>query len=431
MNINIGGYGPENPPRWRTIAAALAALGIVTGAVVTTQYLRGHSTTTGVLAAASTVQGGCNPYQVQALSIGTFNTRVCLSDNGTGTTAYPRVEVDQVPPYLGTSCTIALGLRNSNGNNDGTVGQTDCKTGTYPGKPFGPVTKQLTVYASVQLTICLITCTSYDSVNGQGDSPSIELQPFVVTTPKPSVAASTQTSPVPVPPLPPVAPSQQRRANCLNNRPVNGPTSIVEDNGDGWNEYTTENGPGTRPGTATACLDMTHGPGTPANQTITVVGMADALARVAAENISTDPPVPALLPREVNRCHLIAGANSGAKPIDQLLGAGGSLGGNGNEPSNLVPCWGRSTNIGRNGMSRQESTVRNLADHTNPGEAIYYQVTPVYESLTSTIPTKIVLVAYLQLPGDPGLGQRRVNATAENTLEVDTATGRRTLMLGN
>jgi hypothetical protein len=211
MNTSIRRYGGRTLPRWRTIGAALAALGIVAGAVVTAHYQRGHSTPS-VLAAAATVQGGCKPYQVQAASLGTFAMGVCVTDNGTGSNAYPFVDVMQVPPYLGTSCTIGIELWDNHAHNYGTLGRADCKPGSYPGKPFGPVTQQTTLHAFARLTICVLdACTPFYLGNGAGDSPSIELQPFVVTSPVPSAAASTKTRPKPLPPVLPAPPGQSQK----------------------------------------------------------------------------------------------------------------------------------------------------------------------------------------------------------------------------
>jgi hypothetical protein len=162
----------------RTRAALLAAAGLIGAAAAIAPLLAaGPARVQETRPVAATVQGGCNPYQVQATSIGTFNMAVCISDNGTGTTAYPSVRVDQVPVYLGTSCTIGIEVWDNNGKMPGIPKQADCKTGTYPGNTLA-VDAPVTLHAFARLKICLFNaCTSYYLGNGQGDSPSIELQP--------------------------------------------------------------------------------------------------------------------------------------------------------------------------------------------------------------------------------------------------------------
>ncbi|WP_433179897.1 hypothetical protein [Actinoallomurus sp. CA-150999] len=196
--------------------------------------------------------------------------------------------------------------------------------------------------------------------------------------------------------------NQQTRADCLNHRP-SGLTSKVESNGVGWNEYTT--GPGGRAATATACLDSTHIAGTGAADGLVVVGLAAAQAKAISQNTAADPPAPWATPRtrDVARCHLIAGANKGSV---------GSLGGNGSEPSNFVPCWGQPTN--NPGMTTPEEAVRRYAGDTGPGEAILYVVKPHYDTFASTVPTSITMVAYLQSPGMPPPGKEVVFEIAPN-----------------
>jgi hypothetical protein len=433
----------------RTIAALAAGGAMIGTAIAIAPHLL-HPVDTRM--AASVIQGGCNPYQVQAVSLGTFDMTVCLTDNGTGATAYPEIHVDQVPPYLGTSCTIAIELWDDSGSNYGTPKQADCQTGTYPGNSFGPVSKQLTLHAFARLKVCLLTsCTAYYLGNKEGDSPSINLQPIVATDTATATETSAATEPLPsqikIPPPPPIG-NRQPQANCLNSRPNTGPTvidginsnSIVEDNGNGWNQYTTQTDYGNRPGTATACLDRAHREGTGSSQ-IDIVGWQDAMDMLKAWNADpTNPPNPLLYSQLVNHCHLIAGTGNGRNLNTGELAQ--SLGGSGTQPSNLVPCWHSTTNSGKLGMSAQEAIVKEIADHTQSGQAVYYQVTPNYAAATSTtpcgypstrpystIPCSITMIAFLQTPGlSP---QQKLNATIPNSRPTPTRTGQRLLMLGN
>lgn len=85
MNDEIRGARPRVRSHWRTIGAALGALGILAGAVVAAEHLLARFSAIQAYTVANTTQDGCKPYQVQAASLGTFNLRVCISDNGTGT----------------------------------------------------------------------------------------------------------------------------------------------------------------------------------------------------------------------------------------------------------------------------------------------------------------------------------------------------------
>jgi hypothetical protein len=276
------------------------------------------------------------------------------------------------------------------------------------------------------------------------------IAPPAPPTSTPTATPSTQTSqqPGPVPPVPPGTGNKQQEADCLENEPGNSPTSIVEPNGDGWSQYTTVGGPGTRPGTATACLDQSHVAGTAASA-VGVIGMQDAYTEVNNWNLNPDannrPATQMGATGTVQRCHLIAGSNAlGSGSLGMTVsgkGSGGSLGGNGAQASNLVPCW-QNVNMGKGSsatnmttMQAVENAVRQLADTVPPGSAIYYQVTPNYRSDNSTIPESITMVAYLQNPGEPPPGIEVVATTViPNARTVPAAVGGNvttTLNLGN
>lgn len=414
----------------RTIAA-LTAGGTIIGAAIMIAQFGPPSASSRNVAATSVLQGGCNPYVVQAASLGTFDMGVCITDNSTGTTAYPKVAVTQVPAYMGTSCTIAIELWDDGGSSYGTPKLADCKVGTWPGNAF-TANKQLTLHAFARLKICLVTnvgCMSYYLGAKQGDSPPIEVQPFLPPTrttvaTSTSVQAGVQEQPRPDPfdpwPLPPV--DNQRRADCRNS--ANWPTTgFVESNGGtGWNQYTT--GPGNRPGPAAACVDHTRQQGTDADQGLALVGWDDAMAKVDQWNSSgPNAPVPPLnKSRAVNRCHLIAAV----------------LGGNGKRADNLVPCTASYSGSANQVMRVQERTLNGVVQATAPGEqyaggVIYYQVTPNYADnagVVSTIPSSITMKATLYVPGQ--LPQVIIQVTAQNTMRVKTQNNPRVvLQLGN
>ena len=379
---------------------------------------------------AAAPQGGCQPYQLQADNYGSFSMSVCVSDNGTGTTAYPSVTVDQVPAFRGTSCTIAIELWDDNEQSYGKPGQADCTEGDYQGNSFGPVDAPLTLHAFARLKICTLTvCNSYFLGNGQGDSPSITLQPFVKGK---SAKKATQKQPyTPLLPLN-VGNGQNEGGDCLNNR-FSPPGSYVERNGNGWNRYTvTHTDKGDRPSTATACLDATLIKGT--TPMAWPFGMDDAIAKVNAWKTSLNLNIRPT--KEVARCHLIAGGASLRYAADPAIvpgtpSAGGSLGGNGTIASNLVPCWQRTTNIG---MLGYENTIsKELATLTVPGSAIYYNVTPDYRddpsTGTSTIPVSITLSAYIQIPGESV--STLIPPTTISNVWQDFLTNDQALQLGN
>ncbi len=100
------------------------------------------------------------------------------------------------------------------------------------------------------------------------------------------------------------------------------------------------------------CIDgHTAGPGDSVVPTLT---STQEIPVAISQNTAADPPVRAPEKGDVDRCHLIAGANPGS--VD-------SLGGNGSEPSNLVPCWGQPAN--RPGMTTQEKAIYNYMVNTN------------------------------------------------------------------
>jgi hypothetical protein len=360
---------------WRTIGAAALALGGVAAAVIATTP-GAPSGRAAAGAAGFTAQGGCDPYQVAG-----FDISVCISDNGTGTTAYPSITVNQVGPYVG-SCSIGIELWDDDGHTYSDTGPGDCTPGQHPGKAFGPVTAPLTLHAFAYLQTDL---NSFHLGNRQGDSPRIELEPTATVVVSPTVAPSTSTSaaPRPFPPIPRLATRNKTNANCLD--PANRPGAAAANGaGGGWilnttsdiphrNITTTPNDPTFRAEQATACLAKPLGPGQEAQQ-LDIAGWQDA--QIVANKWGMTLPGQSLA-----RCHLVA----------NVLGGQGFA-------QNLVPCWQIGVNIaGEQSMRAQESIA---ADTVNgrlaPGQAVFYEVTPNYQRPDSTIPESIHMAAQVE-----------------------------------
>ncbi|MFF2614108.1 DNA/RNA non-specific endonuclease [Kitasatospora sp. NPDC058046] len=176
------------------------------------------------------------------------------------------------------------------------------------------------------------------------------------------------------------------RAACLQTRPTG---SLP--NGDGWNSNTTEpvaqrnkdtNPPGpagTRPTKAEACLGKNPGKGTAASGDITGWEDAQEFARPLAS-----PGTKA--PYGLARCHLIA----------NIVGGKGQIKDGGQD--NLVPCWQSGMNTGTPSMRTYEYKAQELVKDANFGEndAIFYEVTPHYGDITSTIPDGVTMSATVQ-----------------------------------
>jgi peptidoglycan hydrolase CwlO-like protein len=162
-----------------------------------------------------------------------------------------------------------------------------------------------------------------------------------------------------------------------------------ERSGGGWIRYTTTpvpkvdkdisppNGPGVRPGQATACLAAPIVKGSVAAST-DITGWKDAYKKAPTGPLA--------------RCHLIANDVGGK-------GTGATY-----EESNLVPCWQIGTNITRFGMRPFETLVAKAADQDGAygtlqnGSAVYYVVTPIYRNARSTIPEAITVEAWIEQP---------------------------------
>ncbi|MEU5129642.1 DNA/RNA non-specific endonuclease [Streptomyces mobaraensis] len=131
---------------------------------------------------------------------------------------------------------------------------------------------------------------------------------------------------------------------------------------------------GTRATGAQACLRNPLGTGSAASGDIT--GWQDAQQFVA-----THPPAAAIA-----RCHLIANILGGK---GQILDGG---------QANLVPCWQVGMNTGTPSMRTYEKQVQDqVADPgMGPDDAVFYQVTPLYQDGASTIPTGVVMSAKVQ-----------------------------------
>ncbi|MER5603455.1 DNA/RNA non-specific endonuclease [Streptomyces sp. NPDC002265] len=167
-------------------------------------------------------------------------------------------------------------------------------------------------------------------------------------------------------------------ARCLDTTPIN-----ADPNGAGWILNTTEPvahvnkttdplGPaGNRPTQAQACLDRSVPEGTDAQGDIP--GWQDA------QKFKTDNS----LTNGLARCHLIPKV-TGGRGIQV----------------NLVPCWQAGMNTGTPSMRTYESMAQNLIKGSvslfGPDDAIFYQVTPVYNDDTSTIPVGVTMSANIE-----------------------------------
>ncbi|MGA5323735.1 DNA/RNA non-specific endonuclease [Streptomyces seoulensis] len=167
-------------------------------------------------------------------------------------------------------------------------------------------------------------------------------------------------------------------ARCLDTTPIN-----ADPNGAGWilnttepvahvNKTTTPLGPaGKRPTQAQACLDRSVTEGTDAQGDIP--GWQDA-QKFKADNS---------LPNGQARCHLIPKV-TGGRGIQV----------------NLVPCWQAGMNTGTPSMrtyeSMAEKVIKSDASLFGPDDAIFYEVTPVYNDATSTIPVGVTMSANIE-----------------------------------
>ncbi|MER6493902.1 DNA/RNA non-specific endonuclease [Streptomyces griseorubiginosus] len=155
-------------------------------------------------------------------------------------------------------------------------------------------------------------------------------------------------------------------------------------NGAGWILNTTEpvphvnkttdplGRPGARPGRAQACLDKTAPKGTPAQGDIP--GWQDAENFRKANSLTNG----------LARCHLIPNV-AGGRGIQV----------------NLVPCWQLGMNTGTPSMRTYETMAQDLIQSDDdsefgPDDAIFYQVTPVYNDDTSTIPVGVTMNANVE-----------------------------------
>lgn len=178
--------------------------------------------------------------------------------------------------------------------------------------------------------------------------------------------------------------SSRREPTCLDS------AHNPEDNsGDGWIENTTEDvekrnltvpgsGPGTRAGTATACLTKDLGEGQEsAGGDIT--GWKDAENKI--DNINPKP--------HLARCHLVANTLGG-------LAVGKD------HWDNLIPCYHLGLNIKGVGMRFVESKVKSWIVSPNfvKGAAVEYVVTPNYldHGRDSTIPWSVTMNVTVQYP---------------------------------
>ncbi|OPC77745.1 hypothetical protein B4N89_36255 [Embleya scabrispora] len=178
------------------------------------------------------------------------------------------------------------------------------------------------------------------------------------------------------------APDTGPQIHCLN-KPK--PDDSFDNEG-GWFRTTTEpvplvnrineaSGPGQRPTRATACLGLDTPEGKGTSDPIT--GWEDA------QDFRTKHGQSAGL----SRCHLIASI----------------LGGRGNDArtrSNLVPCWQTGLNTGTPSMRTYEAITQKLIKGKPPGigadEAVFYQVTPVYKNVESTVPVGVTMSAHVE-----------------------------------
>lgn len=157
--------------------------------------------------------------------------------------------------------------------------------------------------------------------------------------------------------------------------------------GDGWILNSTEkvdhvikNDPtspaGTRAAGAQACLRKKLGAGSDASGEPT--GWLDAQEFARANGHTTG----------ISRCHLIA---------NHFGGKGQKLDGG---QDNLVPCWQVGMNTGTPSMRTYEQQVQKTLAALPEGsdDAVFYVVTPLYKDKHSTIPTDVIMSAWLQKP---------------------------------
>ncbi|MEU9592629.1 DNA/RNA non-specific endonuclease [Streptomyces sp. NPDC048193] len=174
------------------------------------------------------------------------------------------------------------------------------------------------------------------------------------------------------------------QARCLNDpAPIN-----ALPNGDGWFLNTTEavplvnqsdpaGGGGYRPTRAQACVGLKVKEGTGTSNPVT--GMKDAVAYAKANNLTYDQA----------RCHL----------IPKVLGGKGT---SKITRFNLVPCWQVGMNTGSPSMRTYEKMGEDLVKGNDPtrvlgtNDAIFYQVTPVYNDANSTIPVGVTMSATIE-----------------------------------
>ncbi|GAA0409372.1 DNA/RNA non-specific endonuclease [Streptomyces luteireticuli] len=161
-------------------------------------------------------------------------------------------------------------------------------------------------------------------------------------------------------------------------------------NGNGWikntaepvphiNKTTTPLGPpGVRAAIAQACLGTVKDKGSTAKGDIT--GWQDAdLFRQANSSAAG-----------LARCHLIANILGGKGMVED----GGQI--------NLVPCWQSGMNTGSPSMRTYESLAQNAVRAVKdggilgPNDAIFYEVTPDYRNLDSTIPQGVKMTARVE-----------------------------------
>ncbi|MFF2703672.1 DNA/RNA non-specific endonuclease [Streptomyces cyaneofuscatus] len=177
------------------------------------------------------------------------------------------------------------------------------------------------------------------------------------------------------------APPAQPQATCLQDPPARSfpaSTGWIRYTGvavDNINKTTTPQGPGERPGVAQACIGKDPKKGSEARNDIT--GWYDARLYATTNNL---PPL------EISRCHLIA----------NLLGGKGTRA---MDRNNLVPCWQVGLNTGTPSMRTYESDVekvvlRNATFGVN--DAVFYEVIPRYNDVTSTIPVGVEITATIQ-----------------------------------
>ncbi|WP_179857023.1 DNA/RNA non-specific endonuclease [Streptomyces sp. OV198] len=174
------------------------------------------------------------------------------------------------------------------------------------------------------------------------------------------------------------------QASCLNDpAPFN---SLP--NGDGWflntkeavpliNKSEPADGSGYRPTRAQACVGLNVKEGTDTSNPVT--GMKDAVEYAKTNNLTYDQ----------SRCHL----------IPKVLGGKGT---SKRTRFNLVPCWQVGMNTGTPSMRTYEKMAEDLVKGNDPNrvlgtnDAVFYQVTPVYNDATSTIPVGVTMSAYIE-----------------------------------